>query len=144
MPLILRHKRNAVAATVPAPASLVVGELAINTADGKLFTKRDNGVVVEIGAATGGAGTTNSASTEVDFGIVNEYAISTVAATWVTLASNISLTITPNLLDHDIEDALIEELTCTYGNIVAGVSFEVHVFAPNETHGRYIIKAIGA
>lgn len=38
MPII--HKRNTVAGTVPTTASLSVGELAINVADGKVFTRR--------------------------------------------------------------------------------------------------------
>lgn len=45
----IRHKRNSTAATVPAAASLSTGELAINTADGKLFTKKDDLSVIEIG-----------------------------------------------------------------------------------------------
>ena len=45
----IRHKRNATAAAVPAAASLSTGELAINTADGKLFTKKDDLSVIEIG-----------------------------------------------------------------------------------------------
>ena len=45
----IRHKRNSTAAAVPAAASLSTGELAINTADGKLFTKKDDLSVIEIG-----------------------------------------------------------------------------------------------
>ena len=39
------HKRNATAGVVPSPSSLSAGEIAINTADGKLFTKTDNNTV---------------------------------------------------------------------------------------------------
>jgi hypothetical protein len=52
MALIL-HKYNATTGVTPAPADLSQRELAVNTADGKLFTKKDDGTVVEIGA--GGA-----------------------------------------------------------------------------------------
>lgn len=45
----IRHKRNSTASAVPAAASLATGELAINTADGKLFTKKDDLSVIEIG-----------------------------------------------------------------------------------------------
>lgn len=41
------HKSSAVASAVPAAASLTVRELAINTADGRLFTKTGAGTVVE-------------------------------------------------------------------------------------------------
>ena len=49
---VIKHKRSGTASAVPAAGSLVAGELAINTADGKLFTKKDNGTVVEIGAGS--------------------------------------------------------------------------------------------
>jgi hypothetical protein len=52
-------KRSAVAAKVPTTGDLQLGELALNTYDGKLYTKKDNGTasVVEIGAGGGGGGT---------------------------------------------------------------------------------------
>jgi len=53
MPNALRLKRSAVAGRVPTLADLLLGELALNTHDGKLYTRRDNGTasVVEIGGA---------------------------------------------------------------------------------------------
>jgi hypothetical protein len=88
-------------------------------------------------------GDQNFETAEVDFGAVSDYAITTVPALWITPTSTLSLAITPNLIDHDIEDALLERIVCTYGNIVDGVSFDVHCHAPNETHGRYNIKIMG-
>lgn len=46
-----RLKRSAVAARVPTTGDLQLGELALNTYDGKLYTKKDDGTasVVEIG-----------------------------------------------------------------------------------------------
>ena len=55
---IIRFKRSAVAGKKPTLEQLPLGELAINTYDGKLFLRQDrNGVgidtrVVEVGAAT--------------------------------------------------------------------------------------------
>ena len=47
-------KRSDVPGKVPAPEQLALGELALNTRDGKLFLKRDNGdgsvTMVEIAA----------------------------------------------------------------------------------------------
>lgn len=43
----LLHKYNSVAGTAPAAGSLVPRELAINTAEGRLFTKTNAGNVVE-------------------------------------------------------------------------------------------------
>lgn len=49
---VLIIKRSAVAAKVPTTADLQLGELAINTYDGKLYLKKDDGTasIVEVGA----------------------------------------------------------------------------------------------
>ena len=60
----IKFKRSAVPGKVPLTTDLELGQLAINTSDGKLFIKKDNGTasIVEIGAAggTGGASVTIS------------------------------------------------------------------------------------
>lgn len=50
-----RLKRSSVASKVPTTGDLQLGELALNTYDGKLYTKKDNGTasIVEIGAGGG-------------------------------------------------------------------------------------------
>lgn len=52
----IKIKRSAVAGKTPAVGDLQLGELAINTYDGRLFTKKDNGTasVVEIGGGASG------------------------------------------------------------------------------------------
>ena len=50
----LLHKRSSTAGATPSAGSLTVGELAINTADGKVVTQKDDASVVEIGAGGGG------------------------------------------------------------------------------------------
>ena len=47
----IKQKRGT---TDPSASDLVVGELAINTTDGGVFTKTDGGTVVEVGAGGGG------------------------------------------------------------------------------------------
>ena len=56
---LLKFKRSAVPAKVPALNDLALGELAINTYDGKVYTKKDDGTpaIVEIG---GTASTTST------------------------------------------------------------------------------------
>lgn len=44
------HKRSSTPSAVPSAASLELGELALNTADGRAFMKKGDGSVVEIGA----------------------------------------------------------------------------------------------
>lgn len=70
----IKHKRGT---TDPAAGDLVVGELAINTTDGGVFTKTDGGSVVEVGAGGGGGATeindlsdavTNSSGTTIGLG----------------------------------------------------------------------------
>ena len=61
MPQVIVIKRSPSAGAVPTPANLVSGELAINTADGKLFAKKDNGTIVTLNGVSelvnlGGAG----------------------------------------------------------------------------------------
>lgn len=52
MPNTILHKRSTTTGVTPAANSLTPGELAINTADGKVFTKRSDGTVVSL-ATTG-------------------------------------------------------------------------------------------
>ena len=51
-----RLKRSAVQGRTPTTSDLQLGELALNTYDGKLYAKKDDGSasIVEIGAQTGG------------------------------------------------------------------------------------------
>ena len=55
MASIIKLKRSAIAGKVPTITQLELGELAVNTRDGKLFLKRADGTeeVVEIGARWG-------------------------------------------------------------------------------------------
>lgn len=47
---LIKLKRSAVAGKAPAVGDLALGELALNTYDGKLYTKKDNGTasIVEL------------------------------------------------------------------------------------------------
>jgi len=49
---IIKHKNNPVSGAIPAAENLSLGELAINTADGKLFTRTNAGTVIELTRAT--------------------------------------------------------------------------------------------
>ena len=55
-------KRSSVAAKVPATSDIVLGELAVNTNDGTLFMKKNNGVdaIVQIGGVNSVAGKTGA------------------------------------------------------------------------------------
>lgn len=60
------HKYSATASAVPAAASISPRELAINTADGRLFTKTDSGTIVELARkdlVPSGSGTSTGTNT---------------------------------------------------------------------------------
>ena len=46
----IQHKRSSTATTVPTSGQLSAGELAVNTADGKLYLKKDDASIVQVGA----------------------------------------------------------------------------------------------
>lgn len=60
MAIPIKLKRSAVPGKAPTTSDLALGELGLNTYDGKLYTKKDDGTasIVEIGA--GGSGGTVS------------------------------------------------------------------------------------
>lgn len=62
----IKLRRSATANAVPTTTQLALGELAINTFDGKLYLKKDDGTesIVQIGASSGG-GTTSGGTTTV-------------------------------------------------------------------------------
>ena len=69
MSTVIKPKRSETALSVPAANVLAVGELAMNVADGKFYTKTTGNVVKEVG----GAGSvnlqtvvTNGATTNAD------------------------------------------------------------------------------
>lgn len=64
MPNTIRLKRSATAGKVPLASDLQLGELALNTNDGKLYLKKDNGAasIVEVGPVMSVAGRTGAVS----------------------------------------------------------------------------------
>lgn len=62
---LIKLKRSAVAGKAPVVGDLELGELALNTYDGKLYTKKDNGTasIVEL---SGGSGTLTTIANDVD------------------------------------------------------------------------------
>lgn len=54
----LVHKKSSTPGAVPTSGQLTLGELAVNVADGKLFLKKTDGTIVNVGA--GGVATVES------------------------------------------------------------------------------------
>jgi hypothetical protein len=53
MTTVLKPKRSEVAASIPTTGQLEVGEIALNIADGKFYTKTSGNIVKEVGGAGG-------------------------------------------------------------------------------------------
>jgi|TARA_A100001035_G_C27764052_1_gene492721 hypothetical protein len=51
MPAVIKLKRSETALSIPQASDLEAGELALNIADGKFFTKTTGGTVKEVGGA---------------------------------------------------------------------------------------------
>lgn len=56
MPTTIKIKNSSTTGSVPAAGNLVQGELAINLADRKIFSKTAGGTVVELSGGARGAG----------------------------------------------------------------------------------------
>jgi hypothetical protein len=62
----VKIKRSAIQGKVPTTGDLQLGELAVNTYDGKLYTKKSVGgvdTIVELSGGAGGGGNTTTIST---------------------------------------------------------------------------------
>ena len=84
---------SATTTNVPTAGNLVAGELAINTADGKLFYK-DSAGVVQVIAGKGGAGVAGGSNTQVQYNSSGSLAGSanmTFNGTTLTLANDASI-----------------------------------------------------
>lgn len=108
---IVKLKRSAVASAVPTTAQLDLGELAINTYDGKLFLKKNvtgTETIVEIGAGGGGgggagnafvtiqseSGSTTANSTTDTLTIIGDSSIDTsISGDTLTIKSSLGLTL---------------------------------------------------
>ena len=106
MAATIKIKRSAVSGKAPALGDLALGELGLNTFDGKLYTRKDNGTasIVELSGGAGGGSSSPIAETayiisqDVTLGtnkhglsldnveITNGYSVTIPAnATWVIL-----------------------------------------------------------
>jgi len=78
---------SATAAAVPVNTNLANGELAINTADMKLYAKNSSGVVTLLASATGATGSVSSVAQSFTGGLIS------VAGSPITTSGTLALTV---------------------------------------------------
>jgi len=81
---VVKHKRSSTSGETPSASDLDVGEIAVNTADGKLFVKHTDGTVVEIsGGGGGGSVSTLSDTTITSLGDGELLVYDTTSSKWI-------------------------------------------------------------
>lgn len=80
----IRHIRSSIPGKIPDAGQLEVGQIAINTADGKIFTKKDNGDIVAIQAVDPGVASASIFQGDSKLE-VNDYDDSTVSNITATI-----------------------------------------------------------
>lgn len=90
----IKFLRSAVAGKVPTTSDLDLGELAINTYDGKLFIKKDNGTQSIVDITAGGGGGSGTVTSVSGTGTVSGLSLSGTVTTSgsLTLGGTLSLT----------------------------------------------------
>ena len=138
MSQIIKLKRSSTASAEPTVAQLALGEVAINTYDGKMYIKKDDGTeeIIEVGSSSGGL----------------VYVKTTVTATAnQTLFSG--LTYTVGLVDvymNGVKLVVGTDVTATNGSSITLASgatvddiIQVVAFAESGSFRQHIIKADG-
>lgn len=138
----IKLRRSSTASAEPTLAQLALGEVAINTYDGKMYIKKDDGTasIVEIGAGGGGGSSPTT------------YVKTTVTATAnQTTVSN--LTYTAGLVDvylNGVKLVVGTDVTATNGTsiiLAAGATvddiIQIVAFAATGSMRQHIIKADG-
>ena len=95
----IKLRRSAVAGKAPAVGDLQLGELALNTFDGKLYTKKDNGTASIVELSGGGA---TGPVTEASQVISSNYELSTgknaLSVGTVEIAATYTVTVPANAI----------------------------------------------
>ena len=117
MAQIIKLKRSSTASAEPTTSDLALGEVGINTYDGKMYIKKDDGAeeIVEIGSGGGGLVYVKTTVTATDnqttvtgltytAGLVDVYlnGVKLVVGQDVTATNGTSITLTSGATLHDI------------------------------------------
>ena len=79
----IQLKRSSTASDTPTASDLAVGELAVNTADAKLFTKHTDNSIKEISSGSGGSSLSNIADVTGGVAVTGDLVVNdTATSTW--------------------------------------------------------------
>lgn len=146
---VIKVKQSSVPNKVPTVNQIALGELAVNTYDGKLFLKKNvagTESIVELGAAGAGPGggtTVYSGTAEIDFGAGKTDAkVVITGQTGILATSNLGVHIRVAATTNNTADNhWVEPLTIVAGNIVPGVGFTIYGNChQNRAHGKYNVS----
>ena len=124
----IRHKRSAVAGKQPIVSQLNSGELAINTADGKVYLLRDDNTVQDITKRVFEGNTSLT---------VDDLSDSTSAAITAVVNNDSKMSITDNGIDINDDVRLSNANTLTFRELVASGTDGVSLKAPDTLDAGY-------
>lgn len=137
-----RHRRNSSTGVAPGNGVLWPGEIAINTADGKLFYGNPDRTTGTLALGTGSA--PNSVTATADFGVYDGLLELTLPCPWAVTGNVYEARVSAGLSgDHTELDVLLEQLAAVVTSVTTGIGFMAAVLAPNGAQGRYLLTITG-
>ena len=124
----IKVKRSATPSAIPTTVQLELGELAINTYDGKIFIKKDNGTasVIEIGA---GSGTVTSVAATVP-------SVLSISGSPITTSGTLAITYSGTALP--VANGGTSLTTLTANNVILGNGTSAPTFVAPSTSGNLL------
>ena len=124
----IRHKRSAVAGKQPLVSQLESGELAINTADGKVYLLRDDNTVQDITRRV------FEGNTQLE---VDDLGDSTSAAITATVNNDLKMSITDNGININDDVNISNANTLEFKELIASGNDGVSMKAPDTLDAGY-------
>jgi len=124
----IRHKRSAVAGKQPSVSQLESGELAINTADGKVYLLRDDNTVQDITRRV------FEGNTQLE---VDDLGDSTSAAITATVNNDLKMSITDNGININDDVNISNANTLEFKELIASGNDGVSMKAPDTLDAGY-------
>lgn len=142
--MIVGNTRDATPGAISChPTDVVWPNARTDGNPGDVWTYSTDGSPPSWQAPSGGGGSANAEEITLDFGSDGSTTLvtGTISCAWITTAKKLSFSIVG--VSRDAEDAALEQLHVSFGNIVANTSFDVFLHAPEGTTGEYTVQVTG-